>query len=139
MPRLRESAHLVRGQLHNLPFASKAFCFGPRSTLPGNFSAMSVNALQEEGGKDGVWLRVRILNSLVFNLRTIVRAGVILYATRTKAFLPGAGSLVRVLIKRRLARRCLRWKLILSAGPGPRHCRPYLARVHVGADCTGRN
>ena len=36
---------------------------------------MSVNSAQEEGGVDGVWLRVRILNSLVFNLRTMVRAG----------------------------------------------------------------
>src|ERR1700730_14144783 len=35
--------------------------------------AMLVNSSQEEGGALGVWLRVRILNSLVFNLRTTVR------------------------------------------------------------------
>ena len=35
---------------------------------------MSVNSSQEEGGEPGVWLRVRILNSLVFSLRTTVRA-----------------------------------------------------------------
>jgi hypothetical protein len=36
---------------------------------------MLVNSSQEEGGVSGrVWLRVKILNSLVFNLRTTVRA-----------------------------------------------------------------
>src|SRR5947208_8358004 len=35
---------------------------------------MSVNSSQEEGGELGVWLRVRIVNSLVFNLSTTVRA-----------------------------------------------------------------
>src|SRR5262249_43855596 len=35
--------------------------------------AMLVNSAQEEGGVAGVWLRVRILNSLVFSLRTTVR------------------------------------------------------------------
>src|SRR2546428_1394867 len=35
---------------------------------------MSVNSSQEEGGKLGVWLRVRIVNSLVFSLRITVRA-----------------------------------------------------------------
>src|SRR5579862_3477094 len=34
---------------------------------------MSVNSSHEEGGVSGVWLRVRILNSLVFSLRTTVR------------------------------------------------------------------
>src|SRR5271157_1006239 len=41
---------------------------------PRSFKAMSVNSSQEEGGNPGVWLRVRILNSLVFSLRTTVRA-----------------------------------------------------------------
>lgn len=36
--------------------------------------AILVNSSQEEGGKAGVWLHVRILNSLVFSLRTTVRA-----------------------------------------------------------------
>src|SRR5215468_690919 len=35
---------------------------------------MLVNSSQEQGGEFGVWLRVRILNSLVFNLSTTVRA-----------------------------------------------------------------
>ena len=35
---------------------------------------MSVNSSQEKGGESGVWLRVRILNSLVFSFRTTVRA-----------------------------------------------------------------
>ena len=35
---------------------------------------MSVNSSEEEGGHPAVWLRVRILNSLVFSLRTTVRA-----------------------------------------------------------------
>jgi len=33
---------------------------------------MFVNSSQEQGGDWGVWLRVRILNSLVFSLRTTV-------------------------------------------------------------------
>src|SRR5215467_4471503 len=35
---------------------------------------MSVNSSQQGGGELGVWLRVRILNSLVFSLRTTVSA-----------------------------------------------------------------
>jgi hypothetical protein len=35
---------------------------------------MAVNSSQEAGGDEGVWLRVRILNSAVFNLKTTVRA-----------------------------------------------------------------
>src|SRR5436853_5529633 len=35
---------------------------------------MSVNSSQDDGGECGVWLRVRILNSLVFSFRTTVRA-----------------------------------------------------------------
>jgi hypothetical protein len=35
---------------------------------------MRVNSSQEQGGELGVWLRVSILNSLVFSLRTTVRA-----------------------------------------------------------------
>src|ERR1035438_1078551 len=35
---------------------------------------MPVNSSQEEGGESGVWLRVMILNSPVFSLRTTVRA-----------------------------------------------------------------
>jgi hypothetical protein len=38
-----------------------------------NDKAMLVNSSQEEGGEAGVWLRVRILNSLVFSLSTTVR------------------------------------------------------------------
>ena len=33
-----------------------------------------VSSSQEDGGVTGVWLRVRILNSLVFSLSTTVRA-----------------------------------------------------------------
>jgi hypothetical protein len=36
--------------------------------------AIVVSSSQEEGGACGVWLRVRILNSLVFSLSTTVRA-----------------------------------------------------------------
>ena len=36
--------------------------------------AILVSSSQEEGGACGVWLRVRILNSLVFSLSTTVRA-----------------------------------------------------------------
>src|ERR1700736_5101629 len=35
---------------------------------------MSANSSQDDGGESGVWLRVRILNSFVFSLRTTVRA-----------------------------------------------------------------
>src|SRR5438046_10288877 len=35
---------------------------------------MPVNSSHEDGGDPGVWLRVRILNSPVFSLRTTVRA-----------------------------------------------------------------
>ena len=35
---------------------------------------MLVNSSQEEGGEVGVWLRVRILKSLVLSLTTTVRA-----------------------------------------------------------------
>lgn len=35
---------------------------------------MLINSSHDEGGVAGVWLRVRILNSLVFNFRTTVRA-----------------------------------------------------------------
>src|ERR1700730_19469341 len=49
-------------------------CCGPRSTRSLSDKAMLVNSSQEEGGEAGVWLRVRILNSLVFSLRTTVRA-----------------------------------------------------------------
>jgi hypothetical protein len=35
---------------------------------------MSVNSSHDDGGESGVWLRVRILNSLVFSFRTTVRA-----------------------------------------------------------------
>ena len=38
------------------------------------YSAMPVNSSQEAGGKGGVWLRVRVLKSLVFSLSTTVRA-----------------------------------------------------------------
>jgi hypothetical protein len=47
--------------------------FGPRFTCSRSFRKMSINSSQE-GGELGVWLRVRILNSLVFSLRTTVRA-----------------------------------------------------------------
>src|SRR5579864_3363265 len=49
-------------------------CFGPMFTLSRSIRAMLVNSSQQEGAGDGVWLRVRILNSLVFSLRTTVRA-----------------------------------------------------------------
>ena len=35
---------------------------------------MAVNSSQEDGGVAGVWLRVRMLNSLVFSFNTTVRA-----------------------------------------------------------------
>src|SRR6266446_7303883 len=46
----------------------------PRSTRSRNFNATSVSSSQVEGGEKGVWLRVRILNSLVLSFRTTVRA-----------------------------------------------------------------
>src|SRR5881227_3575216 len=49
-------------------------CAGFRPTRSRSDSAMLVNSSQDEGGEAGVWLRVRILNSLVFNLSTTVRA-----------------------------------------------------------------
>lgn len=45
-----------------------------KSNRSRSLSAMFVNSSHEEGGEPGVWLRVRILNSLVFILRTTVRA-----------------------------------------------------------------
>src|SRR6185503_4114365 len=35
---------------------------------------MLINSSQQEGGEGGVWLRVRMWNALVLNLRTTVRA-----------------------------------------------------------------
>src|ERR1700685_2015403 len=55
------------------PTRRKRFC-GPRPTRSRSDSAMLVNSSQVEGGEAGVWLRVRISNSLVFSLRTTVRA-----------------------------------------------------------------
>src|SRR5438552_10253559 len=48
--------------------------FGTRSSLSRRLRAISVSSSQVDGGTDGVWLRVRILNSLVLSLRTTVRA-----------------------------------------------------------------
>src|ERR1700722_794936 len=47
-------------------------CCGPRATRSRSESAIAVSCRQEEGGDDGVWLRVRILNSAVFNFSTTV-------------------------------------------------------------------
>src|SRR5207237_2161533 len=49
-------------------------CFGFKLMRSRSDRAILVKSSQEEGGTVGVWLRVRILNSLVFNLRTTVRA-----------------------------------------------------------------
>jgi hypothetical protein len=49
-------------------------CCGPRSTRSRSFTAISVSSSQEDGRELVVWLRVRILNSLVFGLSTTVRA-----------------------------------------------------------------
>jgi hypothetical protein len=38
------------------------------------WQAIFVSSSQEEGGEPGVWLRVRILNSLVFSFSATVRA-----------------------------------------------------------------
>src|SRR5205085_7788180 len=74
---------------------------------------MSVNSSQDEGGAPGVWLRVRILNSLVFSLRTTVRALRVLCAKQTKAFLQDVGSLVRSLPVARRVQRYPRQILIV--------------------------
>ena len=37
-------------------------------------SAIAVSSSHDEGGRDGVWLRVRILNSAVFSFNTTVLA-----------------------------------------------------------------
>jgi len=49
-------------------------CFALKSMRSRSDRAMVVSSSQEEGGASGVWLRVRILNSLVFSLRARVRA-----------------------------------------------------------------
>jgi hypothetical protein len=49
-------------------------CCGPRFTRSRSDNAMLVNSSHEEGDEQGVWLRVRMLNSLVLNLRTTVHA-----------------------------------------------------------------
>ena len=53
---------------------SRYRCPGSRSTRSRSFKATSVNSVDEVRTEFGVWLRVRILNSLVFNFSTIVRA-----------------------------------------------------------------
>jgi len=52
---------------------------------------MSVNSSLEEGGEPGVWLRVRVLNSLVFSLSTTVRAIRDSLREADQTFLPAAG------------------------------------------------
>ena len=49
-------------------------CCESSPTRPRSDRAMVVNSSQEEGGEAGVWLRVRILKSLVLSLSTTVRA-----------------------------------------------------------------
>ena len=49
-------------------------CCGSMFTRSRRDSAMAGQLLQEAGGESGVWLRVRISNSLVLSLRTTVRA-----------------------------------------------------------------
>jgi hypothetical protein len=53
---------------------SESVAFGLRSMRSRSDRAMLVSSSHEEGGACGVWLRPRILNSLVFSLRTTVRA-----------------------------------------------------------------
>jgi len=69
-------AHALSGSrklLKPTPTKRKS-CFEPRSTRSRSDKAMLVGSSQEEGRAYGVWLRVRILNSLVFSLGTTVRA-----------------------------------------------------------------
>jgi hypothetical protein len=49
-------------------------CCGPCETRSLSESAIAVSSSQEEGGDDGVKLRVRILNSAVINFSTTVLA-----------------------------------------------------------------
>jgi hypothetical protein len=49
-------------------------CAGPRSMRPRRERAIAVSSSRDSGGTPGVWLRVRRLKSLVFSLRTTVRA-----------------------------------------------------------------
>src|SRR6266702_6542380 len=49
-------------------------CWAPRATRSLSESAIAVSSWQDEGGDEGVWLRVRILNSAVFNFSTTVLA-----------------------------------------------------------------
>src|SRR5271165_4861318 len=49
-------------------------CCGPRATCSLSESAIAVNSSHDEGGEEGVWLRVRILNYAGFNFSTTVRA-----------------------------------------------------------------
>jgi hypothetical protein len=57
------------------PTPTRRKCWrGSSSTRSRSDSAMSVTSSHEVGGEGGVQLRVRMLNSLVFSLRTTVRA-----------------------------------------------------------------
>src|ERR1700750_2904204 len=47
---------------------SRYRCWGSRSTRSRSFSAMSIICSQDDGDGSDVWLRVRILKSLVFSL-----------------------------------------------------------------------
>src|SRR6202161_410321 len=49
-------------------------CPGPREIRSRSDRAMAVNSSQDDGGVVGVWLRERMLNSLVFSFKTTVRA-----------------------------------------------------------------
>src|SRR5262249_56185549 len=53
---------------------SRKRCCRPTSTRSRSDNAIPVSSSQEAGGEFGVHLRVRMLNSLVFNFRMTVRA-----------------------------------------------------------------
>src|SRR6185437_12379230 len=93
---------------------------------------MPVNSSQEEGGELDVWLRVRILNSLVFSLRTTVRARyAIPCAKRTKAFQQGGGSSPLFLPTVRRAQKYPQRISIWLACPERLHSGLRLARARI--------
>src|SRR5271157_352420 len=100
---------------------------------------MSVNSSQEEGGKPGVWLRVRILNSLVFSLRTTVRAVRDSLREADQSLPQGAGLLAQFLPAARRAQKYPRRISIVSACPQQLRCRRCRGQAHAGADHSGRS
>src|SRR5438067_9839155 len=73
---------------------SRNRCCSPRITRSRKLKAIVISSSHEDGGQEGVWLRVRILKSLVLSLSTMVRATRFSLREADQAFLQDGGSWV---------------------------------------------